>query len=75
MNQQQRHELIRLINHPPRGGKIAAARDFGIDLTLRIRRLEMTPTERIQELEAAQTFVEQLRRARSLSDESIRAQS
>lgn len=66
MNQQQRDELIRLINHTLPGSKIAAANEFGIDLTLLVQRLEMTPTERLQELEAAQTFGQELRRARKL---------
>jgi hypothetical protein len=66
MTNQQREELSRLINDPPAGSKIASAKEFGTDLTLLIRRLEMTPTERIQELEAAQNFVEQMQRARKI---------
>jgi hypothetical protein len=64
MTKAQRDELIRLITSPPAGSKIAAAKDFGIDLTLLIRTLEMTPTERLQELAAAQAFVQQLQAAR-----------
>jgi hypothetical protein len=52
MNRTQRDQLIRLIASPPAGSKIAAAEDFGIDLTLLVRRLELTPTERLQELAA-----------------------
>ena len=52
MDKTQRDELIRLITSPPRGSKIAAAKDFGIDLTLLVRRLELTPAERLQELAA-----------------------
>ncbi|HUY14740.1 MAG TPA: hypothetical protein VMX16_14100 [Terriglobia bacterium] len=66
MTKRQRDLLIRLINDPPVGSKIAAAKEFGIDLTLLVRRLEMTPTERLQELEAAQSFVQELQRARKL---------
>ena len=64
MTKAQRDELIRIITSPPAGSKIAAAKDFGIDLTLLIRTLEMTPTERLQELAAAQAFVQQLQAAR-----------
>ncbi len=64
MNDLQRDRLIELITHPPAGTKVAAARDFGIDLTLLVRKLELTPTARLQELAAAQDFVRQLRRAK-----------
>jgi hypothetical protein len=64
MTREERDKLIRLISSPPPGSKIAAAKDFGIDLTLLIRTLEMTPTERLQELAAAQAFVQQLQAAR-----------
>jgi len=46
------------------GSKIAAAKDFGIDLTLLARRLELTPTERLQELAQAQAFVQKLQAAK-----------
>jgi hypothetical protein len=64
MDKTQRDELIRLITSPPAGSKIAAAKDFGIDLTLLVRRLELTPTERLQELAAAQAFVQKLQAAK-----------
>jgi hypothetical protein len=67
MTKAQRDELIRLITSPPAGSKIAAAKDFGIDLTLLIRTLEMTPTERLQELAAVQDFVRQLQAAKKTS--------
>ena len=67
MNAEERDLLIQLINDPPPGSKIAAALDYGVDLTLLLRRLEMTPTERVQELEEAQAFVEELQRARGRS--------
>ncbi len=63
MNKAQRDELIRLIASPPAGSKMADAKDFGIDLTLLIRTLDLTPTERLQELAAAQDFVQQLQAA------------
>ena len=64
MDKAQRDELIRLITSPPAGSKIAAAKDFGIDLTLLVRRLELTPTERLQELAAAQAFVQKAQAAK-----------
>jgi hypothetical protein len=59
MDKTQRDELIRLITSPPAGSKIAAAKDFGADLTLLVRMLELTPTERLQRLAAAQAFVQE----------------
>jgi hypothetical protein len=63
MTKAQRDDLIRLIASPPAGSKIADAKDFGIDLTLLIRTLEMTPTERLQQLAAVQAFFQELRSA------------
>ena len=60
MDKTRRDELIRLIASPAAGSKIAAAKDFVIDLTLLVRRLELTPTERLQELSAAQAFIQEL---------------
>jgi hypothetical protein len=67
MDKAQRDELIRLIASPPAGSKIAAAKDFGIDLTLLVRMLELTPTERLQKLASAQEFFQQLRDAKKAS--------
>jgi len=63
MTEDERDELIRLISSPPAGSKIAAAKEFGIDLTLLVRTLEMSPTERLQQLAAVQTFFQELRSA------------
>lgn len=67
MNAQDRDRLVRFIMYPPPGSKVAAAKDFGIDLTLLVENLELTPTERLRELDAAQPFLEELRRAKPLS--------
>ncbi len=37
--------------NPPAGSKAAAARDFGIDLTLLVENLRLTPQERIEKLQ------------------------
>ena len=63
MDKAQRESLIRLITSPPAGRTIAAAKEFGIDRTLLIRTLEMSPTERLQQLTAVQAFVQELRSA------------
>lgn len=40
------------LRNPPRGSRIAAARDYGIDLTLLIENLRLTPAERIKKNDA-----------------------
>jgi hypothetical protein len=67
MDKAQRDDLIRLITSTPPGSKIAAAKDFGIDLTLLVRMLELTPTERLQKLADAQELFQQLRDAKKTS--------
>lgn len=54
--------LARLIANPPPGSKLAAAADFGIDLTLLLENLRLTPTERLERLEGARDFALELRR-------------
>jgi len=67
MNTRQSKQAIELITNPPPGSKIAAAREFGIDLTLLLENLALTPTERLKKLSAAQAFYEELRRAKERS--------
>jgi hypothetical protein len=47
--------------NPRPGSAAAAARDFGIDLTLLVRRLKLTPEERLEELQRAMEDLEQAR--------------
>lgn len=53
----------KLLNPRP-GSKIAEARDFGIDLTLVVSRLRLTPQERIDGLQSSMKFLAELERAR-----------
>ena len=55
--------LLMLILNPPPGSKIEAAKKFGIDLTLNLSRLRLSPTERIAENEQAAAFFQELRQA------------
>ena len=52
-----------LLRNPEPGTAAAAARDFGIDLTLTIAQLRRTPAERIRRLAAARESVNALRRS------------
>ena len=47
MTAKDREQLLR---DPPPGSACAAARDFGIDLTLVIEQLRLTPEERLRKL-------------------------
>ena len=49
--------------HPPRGSRIEVARDYGIDVTLLIEQLRLTPAERARKLESASMALEQVRGA------------
>ncbi|MEK7830839.1 MAG: hypothetical protein AAB401_07125 [Acidobacteriota bacterium] len=48
--------------NPAPGTAAARARDFGIDLTLTLACLRMTPQERIEQLEAKREFVQEARK-------------
>lgn len=52
----------KLLNPRP-GSKIAAARDFGIDLTLLIENLRLTPTQRLIKNQDAANGLRELRKA------------
>ena len=49
------------LRHPAPGSRIEAARDYGIDLTLLIEQLRLTPAERVRKLESASTDLEGVR--------------
>jgi hypothetical protein len=49
------------LRHPAPGSRIAAARDYGIDLTLLMEQLRVTPAERARKLESAATAMERVR--------------
>ena len=54
--------------HPPPGSRIAAAKEFGIDLTLLIENLRLTPAQRVRSNDRAvndlKRFEAALRRAK-----------
>ena len=49
--------------HPVPGSRIEAARIHGIDLTLLVEQLRLTPAERARKLELASTALERVRGA------------
>lgn len=63
MTASEKNRLIELINNPPPGSKLAAAKEYGIDLTLLVENLSWTPTERLRNGQGVARFMEELRRA------------
>jgi hypothetical protein len=63
MTPEEQKRLYELVMNPPPGSKIEAAKKYGVDLTLNLRSLALTPTERVQEMEGALEFVHELQRA------------
>lgn len=61
MTREEHEQLLELISNPPPGSKIAAAKEFGIDLTLTLRSLTLSPEQRVREMEDALRFAENLR--------------
>ena len=51
------------LRNPAPGSRIAAARDFGIDLTLIVQQLRLSPTERARQMEEYAQVVETIRGA------------
>ena len=52
----------KLLNPKP-GSKIAAAKEFGIDLTLLVENLRLTPDQRVRNLQQAMYGLEELQKA------------
>ena len=51
------------LRDPAPGSRIEAAQKYGIDLTLLIEQLRLTPAERVRKLERAATALEKVRGA------------
>jgi len=51
----------RRLLHPAPGSRIEAARNYGVDLTLLVEQLRLTPAERARKLESASTAMERVR--------------
>ena len=47
--------------NPANGSRIEAARNFGVDLTLLVEQLRLTPDQRARKLEIASTALERVR--------------
>lgn len=63
MTVEEQQRLWNLVQSPPPGSKIAAAKEYGVDLTLILRALKQSPAERAEAMHAALEFAEELRSA------------
>jgi len=52
--------------HPKPGSQIAAAKDYGIDLTLLVENLRLTAEQRLERLQQAMNGIDELRREAKL---------
>ncbi len=60
MNRQEHKQLYELIQSPPLGSKMEAVKNYGIDLTLLLHNLTLTPVERIKQTEPLASLAEAL---------------
>jgi len=63
MTSDQRKRALRLIARPPLGSKLAKAKKYGVDLTLLVENLSLTPTERAKKLSSGAKASQELRRS------------
>jgi hypothetical protein len=63
ISEKEYRELFALIQNPPPGSAIAAAKEFGVDLYGMLENLRLTPEERIRRGFEAAEFAQQLREA------------
>ena len=66
MLKSESERFLELVANPPPGSKIEAAIKFGVDLSLNIRSLQLTPAERVLDIERALRLVEALQKAEHL---------
>ena len=69
MTLEEQRRLWELVQNPPPGSKIAAAKEYGIDLTLCLDILTKTPTERLCAMQNTLRLVEELERTSSVTAE------
>jgi hypothetical protein len=60
-SEKQLKKIAGLINNPRPGSKVAAAKEFGIDLTLTFEQLKKTPQQRVDYQQSAMRSLEEFR--------------
>ena len=62
LSEERLKKIQELILNPRPGSKVAAATEFGIDLTLTYGQLKKTPQERVEDQQSAMRGLEDFRR-------------
>jgi hypothetical protein len=65
-------ERERLLIEPRPGTAAARARDFGVDLSITVSNLRLTPEERVRQLDAFQASIKELRKAVTKAKQNAR---
>jgi hypothetical protein len=63
MTARQRKLAYELITNPPPGSDIAAAKEYGIDLSLLVENLDLTVAERLRKLHSVATFLRKMQQS------------
>lgn len=63
LSEERLEKIKQLILNPRPGSKVAAAKEFGIDLTLTYGQLKKTPQERVDDAQSAMRSLEEFARA------------
>jgi hypothetical protein len=63
LSEERLEKIGELFRNPGPGSKIAAAKEFGIDLTLTFEQLKKTPQERIADQQSAMRGLEEFAQA------------
>lgn len=63
ISEEQYREIFALIQNPPPGSAIEAAKQFGVDLFGTLENLRLTPAERIRRASEESKFADDLRQA------------
>lgn len=63
LSKKQLERIRQLIMNPRPGSKVAAALEFGIDLTLTFGQLKKTPQQRLEDQQSAMRGLEEITRA------------
>lgn len=61
-NEKQLEKISELLRNPRPGSKVAAAKEFGIDLSLTFEQLKKTPQQRVDDQQTAMRSLEELGR-------------
>jgi hypothetical protein len=63
MTAEQRKLAYELIANPPPGSDIAAAKEYGIDLSLLVENLDLTVAERLRKLHSVAVFLRKMQQS------------